>query len=453
MNESLVRAWSAAYSDEVLDWAQPPTVSNMEVFADVYHSLIHSPVSATLLQLEHSYAAAVESLCRERDAKMADMDTKHSRAMMETVAAASADNESGGGREQDVTNLATHQIDERQLLSSKFESELASLHEVQLREFKQWVMCVHEEYKTNNMIPTTGTFPRSESSFSMSSQPEVASLQESFTITLGAQMKQMHNLRLVAANVLDLCRYTSGEEALPQRLQTSMSLYSNNLCGLVILTDNRIPSVSGVSGELRDLCNRSTEFHFPTVDSQLESAQADLKKLHLWRSEFLQKKLADEAKLGDDANLSSISADLSPGLKPGDVYLTKHSNLCETHVILNMVVDDTVENNSMSSRHPVILGLRNVLKTACLNDITTLTLPLLLGHKMTERMTVAWCMKRAELVFKCVKGFMMEMGGWGGTDVKTVQFLVPANIDTDVFNRLTAMLTSIFRVSNPIRGS
>ena len=113
MNESLVRAWSAAYSDEVLDWAQPPTVSNMEVFADVYHSLIHSPVSATLLQvrglvhtksdlplrnvlfnqLEHSYAAAVESLCRERDAKMADMDTKHSRAMMETVAAASADSE------------------------------------------------------------------------------------------------------------------------------------------------------------------------------------------------------------------------------------------------------------------------------------------------------------------------------------------------------------------------
>ena len=54
MNESLVRAWSAAYSDEVLDWAQPPAVSNMEVFADVYHSLIHSPVSATLLQVDWS---------------------------------------------------------------------------------------------------------------------------------------------------------------------------------------------------------------------------------------------------------------------------------------------------------------------------------------------------------------------------------------------------------------
>jgi hypothetical protein len=27
-------------------------------------------------------------------------------------------------------------------------------------------------------------------------------LQESFTVTLGAQMKQMHNLRIVAANIM-----------------------------------------------------------------------------------------------------------------------------------------------------------------------------------------------------------------------------------------------------------
>ena len=41
----------------------------------------------------------------------------------------------------------------------------------------------------------------------MSSQQEMSALQESFTITLGAQMKQMHNLRLVAANPIQLCRY------------------------------------------------------------------------------------------------------------------------------------------------------------------------------------------------------------------------------------------------------
>jgi len=34
-------------------------------------------------------------------------------------------------------------------------------------------------------------------------------------------------------------------------------------------------------------------------------------------------------------------------------------------------------------------------------------------------------MKRAELVFKCVKGFMMEMATYGGFESRTIQFLVP----------------------------
>ena len=40
-------------------------------------------------------------------------------------------------------------------------------------------------------------------------------------------------------------------------------------------------------------------------------------------------------------------------------------------------------------------------------------------------MTVAWCMKRVELVFKCVKGFMMEMVSWGGNETRTIHFIVP----------------------------
>lgn len=40
-------------------------------------------------------------------------------------------------------------------------------------------------------------------------------------------------------------------------------------------------------------------------------------------------------------------------------------------------------------------------------------------------MTVAWCTKRAELIFKCIKGFMIEMASWGGSELKNVQFLLP----------------------------
>lgn len=44
----------------------------------------------------------------------------------------------------------------------------------------------------------------------------------------------------------------------------------------------------------------------------------------------------------------------------------------------------TLFAGEINSRHPAILGLRNVLKTACSNDITTLTVPLLLAHHITE---------------------------------------------------------------------
>jgi len=41
-------------------------------------------------------------------------------------------------------------------------------------------------------------------------------------------------------------------------------------------------------------------------------------------------------------------------------------------------------------------------------------------------MTIPWCLKRAELVFKCVKGFVMELGTWTGQQSRTIQFIVPS---------------------------
>lgn len=450
--DGVVRGWATAFTEEVKDFAAPEVVDDSQVFGEVYHSLIHSPLSMTLLQLEATYAAVVEAVCRERDSRLSDLEARQGREMSETVSAATGDSQPGSVSEHDVNALAAHQVDERELLTSKFESEVGTLHQTQRREFRDWVMTVHAEFKTSSQPPAP--VPRSESSFSLSSQPEVLTLQESFTITLGAQMKQMHNLRVSAANVLDLLRYSPGEEALPQRLQTSMSLYSNNLCGVVLLTDSRIQSVSGIEGELGSLVQRSTEYHFPLLEQQLDTVRTDLKKSVSWREDYWARKAALEAVYsnGDAAGDSAAVRKDYTALQTGDFYLTRHSNLCETHVIFHMVADDSLDNINTSSRHPVIIGLRNVLKTACLNDVTSLTVPLLLGHSMTEKMTVPWCLRRAELVFKCLKGFMMEMGGWGGSEIKTLQFLLPADIDQDVFLKLTAMLSTIFRVSSAIRG-
>ncbi len=442
--DTLVRAWTDTFEREVLEYSRPDQVTNEEVFADSYHSLVHSELTDTMLRLEHSHAEAIAEKCERRDQEIRLLQARQEAQMAEAVAAAA----SSSGTSEQVNELAARHLEERQVAELRWESDLAHTRDTQRREFRQWVMCVHEQSKTM-ATSATSALHKSDSAFSMESlcTAAPAPLQESFTVTLGAQMKQMHNLRLVAAHVLDLCRYPRAQEdALPKRLQTDMSLYSNNLCGLVLLTDGRISAFSGLGKDLGDMCQRSTEFHFQSLESQLQSIKEELVSPAVkWRNDFKKKHVSvRDGQQSPDKETTS--------LKSGDFYVTRHSNLCETHILFHMVVcDDMVTSGGINSRHPVIMGLRNVLKTASLSDVTTLTIPLLLSHHMSEEMTVQWCMKRAELVFKCVKGFMMEVASWGGSDIKTLQFLVPRDIDQEVFTRLTGILASIFRTSNPIR--
>lgn len=52
--------------------------------------------------------------------------------------------------------------------------------------------------------------------------------------------------------------------------------------------------------------------------------------------------------------------------------------------MFHLVVDDSVKSPTISTRNPVIVGLRNALHTAVRHSITTITIPLLLFHEMTE---------------------------------------------------------------------
>lgn len=69
---SLITLLSAAnskhvFSQTTLEHARPEEPSWDEDFADVYHELIHSPASDTLLNLEHNYFVSISELISERD--------------------------------------------------------------------------------------------------------------------------------------------------------------------------------------------------------------------------------------------------------------------------------------------------------------------------------------------------------------------------------------------------
>lgn len=70
-------------------------------------------------------------------------------------------------------------------------------------------------------------------------------------------------------------------------------------------------------------------------------------------------------------------------------------------------------------------------------------------------MTLAWCLRRAELVFKCVKGFMMEAcagcstaGGGAPTAAihYNVNFILPENLETCVYQQILEMFPTIFHL-------
>ncbi|XP_017794454.1 PREDICTED: protein C12orf4 homolog [Habropoda laboriosa] len=446
--EELIKNWEKSYKQKTAEYADPIGTTDEELFAAAYHRLVHSPSLEPILQAEHKFGRDVTEVIQMRDTQYEQLTQKQTEEMRVAVEALEA-----GSTEKSINEMAGRHFEEQSLLQGHWGSRVDALKLEQRRQYRNWIMRLLEEQQTN-MLPTPVGSPMLSmppirpalDNFVHSEEKSTADypiLEESFTIHLGSQMKQMHNIRILTGDVLDFCRTKkseSGMDPTPQRLQTALGLYSNDLCGLVLLSDNHLGSYSGITKELCSICQLTTEFHFLPIDEQLEKIRDDVKDAVAWRQAHHRE--------GNESQTKKSTT--SKSLQTGDVYITRHSNLAQVHVIFHMVVNDSLRSGDINSRHPVILGLRNILKTACCNDVTTLTIPVLLVHEMSEDMTVAWCTKRAELVFKCVKGFMIEMASWGGAELKNLQFLVPKGMSEEVFGTLATMLPSIFRVSNPL---
>uniref|UniRef100_A0A8I3Q4V9 FERRY endosomal RAB5 effector complex subunit 3 n=2 Tax=Canis lupus familiaris TaxID=9615 RepID=A0A8I3Q4V9_CANLF len=406
----LASSWAKAYAETTLEHARPEEPSWDEDFADVYHDLIHSPASETLLNLEHNYFVSISELIGERDVELKKLRERQGIEMEKVM------QELGKSlTDQDVNSLAAQHFESQQDLENKWSNELKQSTAIQKQEYQEWVIKLHQDLKNPNNSSLSEEIKVQPSQFRESVEAngriyeEQRKLEESFTIHLGAQLKTMHNLRLLRADMLDFCKHKRNHRSGVKlhRLQTALSLYSTSLCGLVLLVDNRINSYSGIK---RDSGNRNGG-------------------------------IDDKAKNADRNYLNIL---------PGEFYITRHSNLSEIHVAFHLCVDDNVKSGNITARDPAIMGLRNILKVCCTHDITTISIPLLLVHDMSEEMTIPWCLRRAELVFKCVKGFMMEMASWDGGISRTVQFLVPQSISEEMFYQLSNMLPQIFRVSSTL---
>ena len=236
--------------------------------ADVYQRVLLSPAVGALLDQEYELSVTLKELADEQEREWAELTQRQTEELQHAVELLT---------EREVNEVSVRHCEERQIFESGWESRMLNVQETQKLHFREWLLGMVEIVATGGQLPVRPTEdPEYEATNSQQEQVEVQDiyrLEESFTIQLGAQMKQSHNLRLVCADALDLCRQPLTSRNDPQRLQMALSLYSNNLSGLVLLVDDRLSAFTGMETEFLRICKRAAELHFSRADIQLENAR------------------------------------------------------------------------------------------------------------------------------------------------------------------------------------
>lgn len=417
-------------------------------FAQMYNRLIHSGrFTEELIKLEFSYRPPVEDMFRTRDSSLEDLQTKSTREIEAAISQLGQTH-----TEASVSCLSSQHCQDMERLLNNWNKSIEALKDAQREDFCEKLETLYEEYINNpdsqsessrnietihshtplknkretikkslSIAEDNPTFSIEDLSVETSTYP--ARMEESFTINLGSQLKTAHNLRIMAADSLYLCD-TQRNRSCQARTETAMSLYSHNLSALVLLVDNHYESYYGIQHEFSQLCNSLNELHFDSFSKQIKNIREHVMPAYAGRK----------------------------NLETGDCYVTRHSNLANVHIVFHLVTDDSLKTCDVNSRHPIMASLRNILRVAHMYDIKTVSIPLLLVDEMDEEiLTVNWCLKRAELVLKCVKGFLIEMASLStGVEQGTIQFLVPKGISEELFTNLASLIPDIFRLANSL---
>lgn len=386
-------------------------ISDKLKFARMYNKLIHSGnFTERLMNLEISYWPAVEDLLKTRNTSLEDLQVRSSREIEDAVSKLGQTH-----TEASISSLSSRHCQDMERLLNNWNMSIEALKEAQREDFFDKLKAMDCELVKDEDINLKNIS-------SSLNEPDVC-MEESFTINLGSQLKTAHNLRILAVDSLSLCDIKRNG-SLQVRAQTAMSLYSQNLTGLILLVDNNFKAYYGVQHEFLKLCNDLNEFHFNDFTRQIKHIQEEMMPKYAGRH----------------------------NLETGDCYVTKHSNLANAHIIFHLVTDDSVKNGELNSRHTIMSSLRKILRVAHMYDVKTISIPLLLVDEMDEEiLTVNWCLRRAELVLKCVKGFLIEMASLStGVEQGTIQFLVPKGISEDLFCNLAALIPEVFRLANTV---
>ncbi|KAJ3279603.1 hypothetical protein HDU76_009447, partial [Blyttiomyces sp. JEL0837] len=139
------------------------------VFPKAYNALVTSTIPNifdTLLQLERTYSQAIEEAWDRRERDLEEMQERHAQEM--AIAADAGPNVS-------MARLSEQHLEEMELFQATRESELQDLYATQKREYRDFVVKVHDEMLIRAGLPPTNGEPERISSRSPSVMELVSS--------------------------------------------------------------------------------------------------------------------------------------------------------------------------------------------------------------------------------------------------------------------------------------
>ncbi|MCP9262803.1 Protein C12orf4-like protein [Dirofilaria immitis] len=424
------------YVQEFSKKTNDPKSSEALEFANQFQFIMQNSSPERLkiiIALERKMENAMLSLIRARDFELDRMYRKCEQAVNASI---TKDDQVIPESGQHLSRL-NEQIRET---SKNYAEQIRTLTSQQRKCYRNLIKSLYEHDKfpaeveselSGDTAPVKRFLPTVSSLDSVKTQANF-SLDESFTIYLGAQLKTMHNARLLTSSSLaDLCRpplfSEDSDTSATRRLQMNLTLYGRNLSSLILLVERDPMFHINERTDFSRLCEHSTELHFESLEDQLKQISPLISEA---------KKDIHHETNDDDNNDDDDDESLLP-------------------VIYHLVVDKSLEDDEISSRHPCINGLRNAIRLSAKCGVTTFTIPLLLVDKAKQHMTPNWCMKRAELIFKCVKGFMMEAcsgsstAGGGPPTATThfnVNFVLPEDLEKIVYTEILELFPTIFHM-------
>ncbi|CAD5214512.1 unnamed protein product [Bursaphelenchus okinawaensis] len=336
--------------------------------------------------------------------------------------------------------------------NSNFCNQLKSLTERQRSEYANVVSIL----QNNGVFPDEKLASHSDLSTPSSYTPIEPVLDESFTIYIGNQLKSMHNARLLQYRSLGEFCHDDTVDAMERsvyessRLNSLISLYRRDLKAAIILVERDPLYHLHARTEFYKLCEKSVELHFDPIDVQL-------------------RKIADRVPLMNQSQRASHSnqrcfesteprcPDDYEFFRPGDVYVTTHSNLSNVQVVFHLVTDQHWDKVDLTSRHPYINGLGNCIRMASKNAVGTMTFPLFLNKNVPKDQPLPYYQSRADLIFKCLKGLLIEVCSTGASNSNcaafnqhsvhyNINFGIPEYLGQKVFETISDVLLQVFHL-------